>query len=87
MTAIAKDLRQHWMALRPLLCIHNEREYDRAVKLLNSLIDEVGTMKSTLSMSCWTLLALYFMSMKNSTILCQNIVEQRCSVSSWKSMA
>jgi HTH-type transcriptional regulator/antitoxin HigA len=43
MTAIAKDLGQHWTALRPLLCIHNEREYDRAVKLLNNLIDEVGT--------------------------------------------
>jgi len=43
MTTIAKDLEQHWTAIRPLLCIRSERAYDRAVKLLNSLIDEIGT--------------------------------------------
>jgi HTH-type transcriptional regulator/antitoxin HigA len=43
MTAIAKDLEQHWTAIRPILCIRSERDYDRAVKLLNNLIDEIGT--------------------------------------------
>jgi HTH-type transcriptional regulator/antitoxin HigA len=43
MTVIAKDLEQHWTAIRPILCIRNERDYDRAVKLLNNLIDEIGT--------------------------------------------
>jgi HTH-type transcriptional regulator/antitoxin HigA len=43
MTAIAKDLEQHWTAIRPILCIRSEHDYDRAVKLLNSLIDEIGT--------------------------------------------
>ncbi len=37
------DLQQHWSSIRPLLTIRNEREYDRAVKRLNDLLDEVGT--------------------------------------------
>jgi HTH-type transcriptional regulator/antitoxin HigA len=43
MTAIAKDIERHWTAIRPILCIRSERDHDRAVKLLNSLIDEIGT--------------------------------------------
>jgi len=43
MIALAKDVHRHWVALRPILCIRNEREYDQAVKRLNSLIDEIGT--------------------------------------------
>lgn len=29
--------------IRPLLTIRNEREYDRAIKRLNDLLDEIGT--------------------------------------------
>lgn len=43
MTTIVKDLEQHWTVIRPILCIRSERDYDRALKLLNSLIDEIGT--------------------------------------------
>ena len=43
MTAIEKNLQQHWVALRPLLAIRNEEEYDQAVERLNDLIDEIGT--------------------------------------------
>jgi HTH-type transcriptional regulator/antitoxin HigA len=41
-TSIA-ELKTHWSTIRPLLTIRNEREYDRAVKLLNELLDEIGT--------------------------------------------
>ncbi len=37
------DLKTHWSTIRPLLTIRNEREYDRAVKLLNELLDGIGT--------------------------------------------
>jgi HTH-type transcriptional regulator / antitoxin HigA len=40
---LATDLKTHWPTIRPLLTIRNEREYDRAVKLLNELLDEIGT--------------------------------------------
>lgn len=43
MTAIGDDLRDHWNAICPFLSIHDEQEYERAVELLNSLIDEIGT--------------------------------------------
>jgi HTH-type transcriptional regulator/antitoxin HigA len=43
MSALAEDLEQYWTAIRPILCIRNEREYDQAVKRLNRLIDEIGT--------------------------------------------
>lgn len=43
MNALPQDIENHWEVIRPLLSIHNEREYDRAIKRLNSLIDEVGT--------------------------------------------
>ena len=43
MTAIADDLRDHWNAICPFLSIHDEQEYERAVELLNNLIDEIGT--------------------------------------------
>jgi HTH-type transcriptional regulator / antitoxin HigA len=42
MTQLAKETVRHWASIAPLLSIHNEREYDRAVKLLNQLLDEVG---------------------------------------------
>ena len=33
----------HWAAIRPLLTIRNEREYDQAIKRLHRLLDEIGT--------------------------------------------
>jgi HTH-type transcriptional regulator / antitoxin HigA len=46
MSLATKDLETHWSAIRPLLAIHNEDDYDRAVAWLNELIDEVGTDES-----------------------------------------
>lgn len=43
MSAFSQDLQAHWTALRPLLSIHSEQEYDAAVESLNDLIDEIGT--------------------------------------------
>lgn len=43
MSTITKDVQNHWAAIRPILSIRNEREYDRAAKHLNELLDEVGT--------------------------------------------
>jgi HTH-type transcriptional regulator/antitoxin HigA len=43
MTVIPPELQQHWTALRPLLSIRNEHEYDQAAEWLNRLLDEVGT--------------------------------------------
>ena len=42
MSVSTKDLQNHWANIRPLLTIRNEREYDQAVKRLNSLLDEIG---------------------------------------------
>jgi HTH-type transcriptional regulator / antitoxin HigA len=39
---LTTDLKTHWPTIRPLLTIRNEREYDRAIKLLNELLDEIG---------------------------------------------
>ena len=43
MSSFTKDIQGHWATIRPLLTIRNEREYDLAVKRLNSLLDEIGT--------------------------------------------
>ncbi len=40
---LTPNLKTHWPTIRPLLTIRNEREYDRAVKRLNELLDEIGT--------------------------------------------
>jgi len=42
MTLINKELQIHWKNIAPLLTIHNEREYNAAVKRLNELLDEIG---------------------------------------------
>jgi HTH-type transcriptional regulator/antitoxin HigA len=42
MTIFTPHLVTHWAALRPLLTIRNEREYDAAIERLNTLLDEVG---------------------------------------------
>jgi HTH-type transcriptional regulator/antitoxin HigA len=38
-----RKLQDHWATIRPILTIRNEREYARAVKRLNELLDEIGT--------------------------------------------
>ncbi|MFY9610605.1 MAG: transcriptional regulator [Blastocatellia bacterium] len=43
MSVSTKQLRENWASMRSILTIRNEREYDRAVKRLNALLDEVGT--------------------------------------------
>ena len=43
MSLSTKDIQPHWATLRTLLTIRNEREYDRAIKRLNELLDEIGT--------------------------------------------
>jgi HTH-type transcriptional regulator/antitoxin HigA len=40
---LTKETAAHWATVAPLLSIRNEREYDKAVKLMNQLVDEVGT--------------------------------------------
>ena len=42
MNVLAKETAAHWASLAPLFSIRNEREYDRAVKRLNELVDAVG---------------------------------------------
>jgi len=43
MSVLAKDIQTHWATIRPLLSIRDEREYELAVKRLNSMLDEIGT--------------------------------------------
>ncbi len=43
MNTMAGSLESHWAAVRPLLTIQNERDYDRAVKRMESLLDEIGS--------------------------------------------
>lgn len=43
MSVSTKQLQQNWKNMQSILMIRNDREYDRAVKRLNSLLDEVGT--------------------------------------------
>ena len=43
MSVSKEDLQYHWAMLGPLFLIRNERDYDQAVKQLNSLLDEIGT--------------------------------------------
>jgi HTH-type transcriptional regulator/antitoxin HigA len=43
MNVLTQELQLHWAAVSPLLTIHNEQEYDRAIERLNQLLDEVGT--------------------------------------------
>ena len=43
MTVLPQELQQHWTAVRPLLSIRHEHEYELTVERLNHLLDEVGT--------------------------------------------
>jgi HTH-type transcriptional regulator/antitoxin HigA len=42
MNFVTPNVRAHWAALRPILTIRNDREYQQAVDRMNALIDEVG---------------------------------------------
>ena len=42
MNIVAKQTQAHWASIEPILSIRNERDYDRAIKHLNQLLDEVG---------------------------------------------
>ena len=41
-TIFSKELESHWLSIRPIFTIRNEREYNAAIKRLNDLLDEVG---------------------------------------------
>ncbi len=43
MSMIPQELQTHWAAPSPLLTIHHEQDYDRAIARLNHLLAEVGT--------------------------------------------
>jgi HTH-type transcriptional regulator/antitoxin HigA len=43
MSVSTKELQDNWASVRRILTIRNEREYDQAVKRLNTLLDEIGT--------------------------------------------
>ena len=43
MSVSTKQLEENWASMRSILTIRNEREYTRAIKRLNELLDEVGT--------------------------------------------
>lgn len=43
MTLLLDTVQAHWAAIRPLLAIRDEADYERAVEALNELIDEIGT--------------------------------------------
>ena len=42
MTLSTKEMQQHWLPLRTFLTVRTERDYDRAMRHLNELLDEVG---------------------------------------------
>ena len=46
MTTFIREVQSQWTAIRPILTISNEREYDLAVGRLDELLDEVGTNES-----------------------------------------
>jgi len=43
MSISTQEIKSHWVTIRPLLTIRNEREYDLAIKRLNGLLDEIGS--------------------------------------------
>lgn len=46
MIPLSHEIADHWLAVQPILTIHNEQEYNQAVTRLNELLDEVGTDES-----------------------------------------
>lgn len=43
MSVLTYEVQQHWTAIAPLLTIHSEADYDRAITQMDQLLDEVGT--------------------------------------------
>ena len=43
MTLVNDQIQTYWANIAPLLTVHNEREYNAAVKRMNELLDEIGT--------------------------------------------
>ena len=43
MNAMANNLEAYWATIRPLLTIRNERDYERAVRRMETLLDEIGS--------------------------------------------
>jgi len=43
MSLLMDTVQDHWAAIGPVLSIRTEADYDRAVSVLNELIDEIGT--------------------------------------------
>jgi HTH-type transcriptional regulator/antitoxin HigA len=43
MNVMTREIQNHWDAIRPILSIRDENEYDMAVARLNELLDVVGT--------------------------------------------
>ena len=46
MSIMTQELAVHWEAVSPLLTIHSEHDYARAIEQMNVLLDEVGTNES-----------------------------------------
>ncbi len=42
MSVISEEIQVHWRVVQPLFSIRDEKEYDKAITTLNTLIDEVG---------------------------------------------
>lgn len=43
MNTFTENVQNQWVAIRPILTVRNEREYNLAIKRLNELLDEIGT--------------------------------------------
>lgn len=43
MSITTDEFARHWAAIGPLFSLHDEEEYDLAIKRLDELIDEIGT--------------------------------------------
>lgn len=43
MTVFTPEVQDHWTAIRSILTLRDETDYDRAVATLNELLDEIGT--------------------------------------------
>ncbi len=43
LATLPSDINIHWQAISPLLTIRNDKEYERAIQRLNTLIDRIGT--------------------------------------------
>jgi HTH-type transcriptional regulator/antitoxin HigA len=43
MSIFTESIQSQWTAIRPILTVRNEREYNLAIKRLNELLDEIGT--------------------------------------------